>query len=135
MSMTEIRTDLATRAAVDTTLQTYDRAPSTIITPCFYVGLPEEVDYVHTYGPTGSTLTFKCTVVVASVESDQAITQLDLYIDPQRGSKAMKVLLENLTVSNTAGMGWTEVVSAEFVVVTFGTVDYMAVEFEVRVNV
>ncbi len=45
----------------------------------------------------------------------------------------MKVLLENLSVSNTSSMAITEVIRAETVVVTFGTVDYLAAEFEVKV--
>ncbi len=133
MTMAQIRADLAVRAAVDTTLETYERAPSTIETPGFYVGLPEEVDYVHAYGPNGATVLWKCTVVVGPVDSDEAVAQLDLYIDPQRGAKAMKVLLEDLSVSNTSSMHITEVIRSEFVVVTFGTVDYLAVEFEVKV--
>ncbi|KKK54975.1 hypothetical protein LCGC14_3079230, partial [marine sediment metagenome] len=52
---------------------------------------------------------------------------------PQRGAKAMKVLLEDLSVSNTSSMAITEVIRAETVVVTFGTVDYLGAEFEVKV--
>ncbi len=135
MSMAQIRTDLKLRAAEDSTLECYDRAPSRIETPGFYVGLPDDIDYVFAYGPTGATITWKCVVAVSPVDSDEAVLALDLYLDPQRGAKAMKVLLEDLTVSNTSGMAWTEVVRAETVVVTFGTVDYLGAEFEVRVNV
>ena len=133
MTMAQIRTDLAARAAVDTTLETYERAPARIETPCFYVGLPDDIDYVHTYGPTGATILWKCVVVVSPVDSDEAVLALDEYLDPQRGAKAMKVLLENLAVSNTSGMAITEVIRAETVVVTFGTVDYLGAEFEVKV--
>jgi len=135
MTMAQIRTDLATRAAIDTTLECYERAPANIETPAFYVGLPDDIDYVWAYGPTGGTITWKCVIAVSPVDSDEAVLDLDLYLDPQRGAKSMKVLLENHAVSNTSSMAWTEVVRAETVVVTFGSVDYLAAEFEVKVNV
>jgi len=136
MTMAQIRTDLATRAAVDTTLETYERAPESIESPAFYVGLQRGVDYVFAYGPTGATVTFDCVIAVAPVESDEAIRLMDEYVDPQRGAKAMKVLLEDLSVSNTASMAWCEVVSSsEPGSVAFHGVEYLAVDFEVRVNV
>ncbi len=133
MTMAQIRTDLQLRAAVDTDLECYDKPPGRIETPGFYVGLPDDVDYVHAYGPSGGKATFRCYVVVAPVDADEAVAQLDLYLDPDRGGKAMKVLLENMSVSNTSSMAITEVIRAETVVVTFGTVDYLAAEFEVKV--
>ena len=136
MSMAQIRTDLATRAAEDSTLETYERAPQTVESPAFYVGLQRGVDYVFAYGPTGATVTFDCVIAVAPVEEDEAIRLMDEYVDPQRGAKALKVLLEDLTVSNTSGMAWCEVVSSsEPGTVSFGNVEYLAVDFEVRVNV
>ncbi len=133
MSMAQIRTDLKNRAAVDTDLECYDKPPGRIETPGFYVGLPDDIDYVHAYGPSGGKVTFKCYVVVAPVDADEAIEQLDLYLDPDRGAKAMKVLLENMATYNTSSMAITEVIRAETVVVTFATVDYLAAEFEVKV--
>ena len=136
MSMAQIRTDLALRAAEDASLNTYGTIPETIESPCFYVGLQQGVDYVKAYGPTGAIVTFNCVLVVAAIDADEAITLMDLYVDPQRGSKALKVLLENLAVSNTAGVHWTEVVSSgEPGTVKFAGLEYLAVAFETRMRV
>ena len=135
VTMAQIRTDLAARAAVDTTLNTYPTIPETVESPAFYVGLQQGISYESSYGPTGAVITFACVLVVSAVDADEAVTLLDLYVDPTRGSKAMKVLLEDQSVSNTGSIAWIVVKSSsEPGTVSFDNTEYLAVEFLAEVH-
>ena len=134
--MAQIRADLAARAAEDATLNTYSTIPETIESPAFYVGLQDGINYEWSQGPSGAVISFNCVLAVAAVDADEAVTLLDLYTDPTRGAKAMKVLLEDQSVSNTGSIAWTAVKeSSEPGTVEFGGTQYLAVDVLVEVHV
>ena len=137
--MTQMRVDIAARAAVNTALNCYGSIPDQIETPAFVVGPVEDVAYNHTFNTFGKRTAiyrFACRVYVGRVDMEDGISNLDPYIDAD-GATSIHYLLDDQqgeAVSNTSGSEWTNVRECREVgVYDFGGVQYLGAEFLVEV--
>ena len=142
MSVAQMRTDLAARAAVNTALNCYEQPPDMIETPAFVVGPLDTITYhtegMGTFGKPVTRFTFLCRVYVGRVDMEEAVIALDPYLDP-RDTGSIPYLLDDkqgASVSDTAGTDWTNVREARDVgAYDFGGVEYIGAELVVEMYV
>jgi hypothetical protein len=130
-TLTQIRSDMADRIALITSLNCYDRIPEQIAEPAAVVGMPDPLTYNLTYGPTAGTYQIPVRLYVARVDAENAQAILDAYIAPT-GSTSIKQALEAGTVS-ACWHSITVVSVGEFGSYTVGDIAYLGCQFQTEV--
>jgi len=132
-TLTQIRTDIATRLGQIDGLNCYSRIPDMLEAPAAVVGMPDPVEYGVTFGPTGATWTIPVRLYVSRFDAENAQDIVDEFIAPT-GDSSVKQAVEDETVTITSGWHAVNVASAqEFGAYRVGDIDYLGCEFTVEV--
>lgn len=128
MSVAQLRTDLAARAAT-LTVEAYANPPDSIDVPAVVVGPLTRVVYNWTAGPTSSLYEFPVRVYAARADAIEGVAAAEAFIVPS----SLKAALENQATSNTGSAQWTNVRECSGVAVyDFAGVNYVGAEFAVE---
>lgn len=130
MSLSDIRSGLATNLGTISSIRTYTEIPDNPVMPCAIIAL-ESVEYDRTFGRGETEYTFTVRLIVARVTERRAQQKLDEFIDA--GARSVKTAIES--DRTLGGAAFDAVVERlnNIDAVTIGSTDYLAADFAVTV--
>ena len=132
-TLTQIRTDLATRLAAIPNLAVYPVIHDGMEPPCVVVGMPDPLEYNLTFGPTAGVYTIPLRLYVSRFDAELAQEALDEFIAPT-GLTSVKRAVEDTTVAILSGWHTVTVTKVgEFGAYRLGDVDHLGCEFTTEV--
>jgi hypothetical protein len=130
MNVADVMQALADRAATIEGLRCFAYPPDKVSPPALIVELPETVEFDATYGRGSDSMTIPVVVLVARKDDRTAVKNLLPYLNGS-GERSVKQVLESGTYT---AMTMVHVSKAELSVFTFGTVDYLGIEYSVDIT-
>jgi len=132
-TLTQVRGDIATRLSKIPGLNVWPEIEDQIEAPAAVVGMPEDFEYNHTFGPNGVEYSIPVRLYATRIDSGEAQRSLDIYIAPT-GDHSVKRAIEDSTVTIDSDWHIVNVPGGgEFGVYQVGGVDYLGVEIVVEV--
>lgn len=130
MSLSDIRSGLATNLGTISSIRTYTEIPDNPVMPCAIIAL-ESVEYDRTFNRGEAEYTFTVRLIVARVTERRAQQKLDEFIDA--GARSVKTAIES--DRTLGGAAFDAVVERlnNIDAVTIGSTDYLAADFAVTV--
>lgn len=130
MILADVMEEIAVRLDTITGLRVYGYPPDKPEIPAGIISYPETIDFDYTYQRGADQMTLPVVVVLGKVV-DRATRAVVSDYASGSGTKSIKAVLESGTYTKFKDL---DVTQAEFDVVTYNSVDYLAILFTVVIT-